>query len=133
MADPSVTPTSTALWKANTGVSTAQIDGFCRRWGLLELSLFGSVMRPDFSSTSDVDVMIKLDPERDYGPWDWLEMIDQLQALFGRKVDLTAQRILENAFRRQTILRDLQLVIPAAESVIDESGITASGSFKDFR
>lgn len=31
---------------------------FCRRWQVRELSLFGSVLRDDFSPTSDVDVLI---------------------------------------------------------------------------
>ena len=113
MPDPIPTPAALPLWEAHTRVTQAQIEAFCQRWGLLELTLYGSVVRDDFQSGSDVDVLVKLNPRREYGPWDWIEMIDELQELFGRRVDLTSHRILENPFRRQTILRDMQVIYAA--------------------
>ena len=99
------------IWQARTGVTAAQIETFCEKWGLAEFSLFGSLVRDDFNpETSDVDVLIRLDLTKPHGGWDWVEMIDELQAMFGRKVDLTSPKILDNPYRRQTIMADLQVV-----------------------
>jgi predicted nucleotidyltransferase len=109
----SVQPSIPPLWQKRTGVTPQQIAAFCEKWGLSEFSLFGSVVRDDFGPDSDVDVMIRLDPGKPHGGWDWVEMIDELQMIFGRKVDLTSPRILENPFRRRSILIDRQVVYAA--------------------
>lgn len=40
---------------------------FCRERGIRKLSLFGSVLREDFSATSDVDVLVEFLPGRTPG------------------------------------------------------------------
>jgi len=35
-----------------------QIKAFCQRWQVTELALFGSVLREDFRSDSDIDILI---------------------------------------------------------------------------
>jgi predicted nucleotidyltransferase len=35
-----------------------RVAEFCQRWKLTELALFGSVIRDDFTSDSDVDVLV---------------------------------------------------------------------------
>lgn len=90
-----------------------EIEAFCRKWKIRELSLFGSVLRDDFRPDSDVDVLVSFEPE---APWDLfhlVEMRDELIALFGRDVDLVEKEGLRNPFRRRTIL-DTREVIYAA-------------------
>ncbi len=82
-----------------------RIQDFCRKYGVAELSLFGSILRDDFSPESDVDVLITLDPGRAMTPESYLDMRDELSAIFGgREVDLVQKRLLTNPFRRQEIL-----------------------------
>ncbi len=45
------------------GITPAQLVEFCQQWHVAELSLFGSILRDDFRPDSDVDVLIKLDPD----------------------------------------------------------------------
>lgn len=104
------TSTDTRIWQARTGVTPQQIAQFCQKCGLSEFSLFGSIVRDDFGPDSDVDVLIRLDPNKPHGGWDWVDMIEELQAMFGRKVDLTSPKILDNPFFQQTILRDLRVI-----------------------
>jgi uncharacterized protein len=94
-----------------------RLRDFCRRWKIRELALFGSVTRPDeFRQDSDVDVMVTF--EEDSG-WTLLHMVDmkeQLEALFGRPVDLLTRRGVErshNRFRRESIL-DSAVVLDVA-------------------
>jgi uncharacterized protein len=105
--------TSLPIWQVRTGATPDQIARFCARWGIAEFSLFGSVVRGDFRPDSDVDVLVRLDGSKPHGGWDWIEMIEELRTMFGRRVDLTSPKILDNPFRRQTILRDLQVIYAA--------------------
>lgn len=86
---------------------------FARRWGLQELSLFGSILRDDFRPESDIDVLVVLEPGRRPSCDEWLEMSEQLERLFGRDVDLVERSRIVNPFRRHEILRTRQVVYAA--------------------
>lgn len=89
------------------------IAGFCRRWRIQELALFGSVLRNDFRSDSDVDVLVTFEPNAPWTLWDLSRMRFELEELFGRRVDLVEKKALRNPFRRQAILADQQVVYAA--------------------
>ncbi len=63
------------------------IAEFCRQRHIRKLSLFGSVLRPDFSPTSDVDVLVEFEPGHTPG-LDFFGYQDELSQMFGRAVDL---------------------------------------------
>ncbi|HEU0076809.1 MAG TPA: nucleotidyltransferase family protein [Longimicrobiaceae bacterium] len=84
-----------------------RIAAFCRRWHVVELALFGSVLRDDFGPASDVDVLVTFDPENTPSLFDHVDMQDELAEIFGRPVDLASRRGVEqspNPFRRKAIL-----------------------------
>lgn len=86
---------------------------FCTRWKITELSLFGSVLREDFSAESDVDVLISFAPDARWSLLDHVRMRDELMELFGRDVDLVTRRSVErsaNYLRRSEILGSAQVV-----------------------
>lgn len=91
----------------------AGIECFCRKWGVTELSVFGSALRDDFTADSDVDVLVALRPGHGLTLYDWLDMIDELKAIFGRDVDLVAKGGLRNPFRRREILRTAHVLYAA--------------------
>jgi len=81
-----------------------------------ELALFGSVLTDDFRPDSDVDVLIAFsDPEPDLGPWgERLDtMREELEALFGRRVDLVEKKLVNNPFRRHHILTNRRIIYAA--------------------
>jgi predicted nucleotidyltransferase len=91
-----------------------QIEEFCRKYGVEEFSLFGSVLRDDFGPDSDVDVLIDRNPREPMTIEIYLEMQDELSAMFGgRAVDLTQKRLLKNPFRRHEILKTRLVVYGA--------------------
>jgi len=51
-----------------------EIADFCRRWKITELALFGSVLREDFTSESDVDVLATFAPNPGWSIFDNLHM-----------------------------------------------------------
>lgn len=89
------------------------IEAFCRKWNVEELSLFGSVLREDFSSKSDIDVLVTFSPEAKLSLFDFVEMQEEMERLLHRKVDLVSRGGLRNPFRRHEILRTRQVVYAA--------------------
>lgn len=84
--------------------SKAKIAAFCKRWKINEFSLFGSVLREDFRPESDVDVLVSFHPQAEWSLWDLIEMQEELEKMFGRKVDLVEKEALRNPYRRHSIL-----------------------------
>ena len=90
-----------------------RITEFCQRWRVKELAIFGSALRDDFRPDSDVDVLVQLHPSHGLSLFDWIDMIEELTAIFGRKVDLVAKDGLKNPFRRREILRTAEVIYAA--------------------
>jgi hypothetical protein len=99
---------------ARIALPRRRIEDFCRKWGVVRMELFGSVLRSDFSSErSDVDVLVTLSPGRKYTMIDIIRMEDELSEIFGRKVELTERSTIEssaNYIRRRHILSEAQLL-----------------------
>ena len=92
------------------------IKSFCKRWKITEFSLFGSVLRKEFSNSSDVDVLVSFADDAHWSLFDLVTMQDELKGVFGREVDLVSRRGIEssrNAYRRQAILGSAQRVYGA--------------------
>jgi predicted nucleotidyltransferase len=70
----------------------------CERFGVAELSLFGSAARGDDRPSSDVDVLYVLRPGARLG-WRIEKLSDELSELFGRPVDLVSKRALHPRIR----------------------------------
>lgn len=93
---------------------TRRIEAFCRKHGIAEFSLFGSVLRDDFGPDSDVDVLIALKPGQTMTLERYLDMRDELSAMFGgREIDLVQKRLLKNPYRRHEILTTRQVLYAA--------------------
>jgi uncharacterized protein len=88
-----------------------QIADFCTHWRVAELSLFGSILRKDFHSQSDIDILIAFTPESNWGLLEHVQMQQELTTILGREVDLVSKRAIErssNWIRRQEILSTAQ-------------------------
>ena len=92
------------------------IATFCMKWSVVELSVFGSVLRSDFGPDSDVDVLVRFDPAARHGLSEWMEMERELVEILGRDVDLISRQAVEwsdNYIRRKSILESAQVVYAA--------------------
>src|SRR4030042_496311 len=90
-----------------------KIQEFCRRWRIKEFAIFGSTLRDDFRPESDVDVLVTFQGGTPWGLFEIMEMIEELQKIFGRNVDLVEKEALRNPFRRHEILSQCQVVYAA--------------------
>ncbi len=102
--------------KASIDIPKEKIEAFCRKWKIKELALFGSVLREDFRSDSDVDFLVTFEEEARWSFFDMVDMQDELKEIMGREVDLVERRAVEgseNYIRRRHILQSLEPVYVA--------------------
>ena len=80
-------------------IDPARIAAFCRPHGVRRLSLFGSVLRPDFDpARSDVDVLVEYLPGQVPG-FEFVAHQAELTRLLARQVDLNTPRCLSRRVR----------------------------------
>lgn len=89
----------------------AKIKRLCRKYGIIRLSLFGSAARGDMTPDSDIDLLVEFTPDSRVSLFDIPAVQEDFSSLFGgRKVDIATPEILENPYRRATILRDAKVL-----------------------
>lgn len=74
----------------------------CRRHGIRRLALFGSVLRGDAGSESDLDILVEFEPGRMPG-LRFIAIQDELSGFLGRKVDLNTPGFLSPHFRDRVL------------------------------
>ena len=85
--------------KKNIHIPADKIAEFCKRNGILKLSLFGSVLRPDFRPDSDIDLLVEFQAGAAPSLLDLARMERELSAVLGgRKVDLRTPKELSRYF-----------------------------------
>jgi uncharacterized protein len=89
-----------------------QIAELCRRYGIVELSVFGSVARGEDRPDSDVDLLYVSASDSESSLWELWDLRDELAQLLGRKVDLVPKNSLHWAIRNH-VLTDARLVYAA--------------------
>jgi predicted nucleotidyltransferase len=102
--------------KLNITLPEKQNADFCQRWHIVELALFGSVLRNDFGPDSDLDMLVTFEAKANWSLLDHLRMEEELSALLGRKIDLFSKRAVEqshNWMRRQEILNTSEVIYAA--------------------
>jgi uncharacterized protein len=83
----------------------------CEKYGIAELSVFGSVARGDARPDSDVDLLYVRVPGNDLGML-YFALHEDLEKLFGRSVDLVPKEALHRVIRDQ-VLADAQVLYAA--------------------
>jgi len=105
-----------ATSRLHVPIPHVQIEAFCRKWRITELALFGSVLRGDFNDESDVDLLVTFAPEANPSLLQRVQMVGELEKLFGRQIDLVERRAVvesPNYIRRREILDSVEVIYGA--------------------
>jgi uncharacterized protein len=89
---------------------------FCAKWRIEQLAVFGSYLRDDFGPESDVDFLATFAADARWSLFDEITMVDELEHIVGRRVDLIAKDALlrsKNYIRREEILSTAQILYAA--------------------
>ena len=87
-----------------------RITDFCRKWKIIRMALFGSVLRSDFRPQSDVDVMVAFGPDAHWSLFDVVDMKFELEAMFKRDVDIVEDGTIKNPIKRRCIYENLEVI-----------------------
>lgn len=104
-----------------TQISTAalpapELAGFCDRWQIRTLELYGSASRGELRPDSDLDFLVTFRPSADWSLFDHVRMKRELESMTGRVVDLMTRRALErshNRLLRNEILKSVRTIFSA--------------------
>jgi uncharacterized protein len=100
---------------ANLPISLPEetLYAFCRRHHIRRLSLFGSVLRSDFTPESDIDMLVEFEPDHIPGLIRLGTMQIELGELLGREVDLLTPKSLHPSIRGR-VLEQARVIYDAA-------------------
>jgi predicted nucleotidyltransferase len=87
----------------------AHIEKVCRDLRVRRLDLIGSATRNDFTTASDIDVVVNFEGDRRLFER-YFGLKERLEAIFGRSVDVIEERALRNPYLIKTIERDRKRV-----------------------
>lgn len=92
-----------------------ELGEVCRRYAVRRLELFGSATRGDFDPVrSDLDFLVEFDSfDAATGFESYFGLKEDLEALFGRPVDLVMPTAVRNPYVRAEIDRDRTLLYAA--------------------
>ncbi len=84
------------------------------KYQVSKMYVFGSVTKDSFSETSDIDILISFnDLPIDQYTDNFFELHDDLEKLFGRKVDLLTESSISNPFFKEELQKTRQLIYAA--------------------
>jgi uncharacterized protein len=98
-----------------------QLNELCRKYGVSRLYAFGSIASDAFDvKTSDIDLQVELLPIKDpvAKGLTLLDLWDELERLFGRKVDLLTDQPIKNPFFRKALEETKVLVYDRASQEV---------------
>jgi predicted nucleotidyltransferase len=93
-------------------IDASLLAELCRRYGVRELSLFGSAARGEMGPESDIDIMVEFEPGLRIGLIKFESLVEDLESLAGRKVDLVTKRGLK-PWVRPNVLKDARVIYAA--------------------
>jgi len=89
------------------------IQGFFRQEPIERAWLFGSFSRMEERSDSDIDILVDFDNSVSIGLLQYTKMINELESMLGRRVDMVERRSLK-PFAKESVNRDKVLVYERA-------------------
>ena len=101
-------PRTSTVAPAGTAIDRTKLSEVCDRYGITELSVFGSVARGEDRPDSDIDLLYVLAPGRHLG-FSINRLEDELAELFGRPVDLVSKAALHRAIRDDVLAEAREL------------------------
>jgi uncharacterized protein len=83
----------------------------CKQHKVKELYVFGSILTPKFTDSSDIDFLVQFDTTDLLDYFDnYMDFKEKLEALLDRPVDLLENQAIRNPIFRMVLDRDKRLV-----------------------
>ena len=96
--------------KNGVDIKNEDIVRICEKYGIKELSVFGSSIRDDFRENSDVDFLVTFIDNFAGTLFDIVYLKEELADLVNRDVDVAYKDGLKNPIRRKNILATAEVI-----------------------
>ena len=88
---------------ARIQIPEARLAAFCRCHHTRRLSLFGSVLRDDFTPESDIDILVEFEPNHPVGLMGLAGMEIELSKILGHQAEIHTVAGLHPGFRDEVL------------------------------
>jgi len=85
----------------------------CKKYLIIELSIFGSSIRDDFTQNSDIDILVSFEQNSKITLFDIIELENEFSILLNKKVDIVEKESLKNPIRKNKILNTREIIYAA--------------------
>jgi predicted nucleotidyltransferase len=85
----------------------------CKKYGINELSIFGSSIRDDFTQNSDVDILVSFGKTSEITLFDIMDLEKEFSQLLKKDVDIVEKESLKNPIRKNRILSTREIIYAA--------------------
>lgn len=87
----------------------SKIERFCKKYHIVYLALFGSVLTSNFSKKSDVDVLVRFEKKHSPDLFNIVRMESELSEMIGYPVDLKTPNDLSPYFRDDVVSQAMKI------------------------
>ena len=101
------------LQKNGVFLNYSDVIRLCKKYFIIELSIFGSSIRDDFTQNSDVDILVSFKPNSEITLFDIMELEKEFSKLLNREVDIVEKESLKNPIRKNKILSTREIIYAA--------------------
>jgi predicted nucleotidyltransferase len=101
------------LHKNGISLNYNDIVSICKKYYIIELSIFGSSIRDDFNGDSDIDILVSFDNEKEINLFDIMDLEKEFSQLLKREVDIVEKEALKNPIRKDRILSTREIIYAA--------------------
>jgi len=101
------------LQKNGVFLDYSDIIQLCKKYNIIELSIFGSSIRDDFAQDSDVDFLVSFENNVEISLFDVIELEREFALLLNREVDILEKESLKNPIRKDKILATREIIYAA--------------------
>lgn len=85
------------------------IEILCERHGVVRLDVFGSILRDDFCTESDIDFLVLFKRDEQTNAFNqYFDLKEALEDLLKREIDLVCASAIRNPFFKQEVERSRQ-------------------------
>ncbi len=94
-------------------IQKEKLSEICKRYKIIELALFGSALREDFTNKSDIDLLVEFMPDSGITLFNIVDLKDEFEKLFGRDVDIVPKNAVKksrNYLRKNAILKNYKVI-----------------------
>jgi predicted nucleotidyltransferase len=101
------------LRKNGISLNYDDIVNICRKYYIIELSIFGSSIRNDFNENSDIDILVSFAKNSSINLFDIMNIEHEFAELLKRKIDIIEKESLRNPIRKNQILSTREIIYAA--------------------